>query len=180
MPVSSNVRPHHRGTILLGKWNTRMQISKSYAVLAALFLLSQTAFSQHLPAPSRTVYKCENNGKTFYSDSPCLGAKKIDIEPTRGLNKLTGSERSGKDVSREIQREQIAEAVKPVTGLTAKQFEVAGRRQKLDANAQRRCQSLDAALPSLEQQESNATASERHQLQAQVFNLRAEYRRLGC
>jgi hypothetical protein len=58
------------------------------------------------------VFKCENGGKTFYSDSPCLGAKKIDVEPTRGLNKSTGSERTGKDVSREMQREQFAEAVK--------------------------------------------------------------------
>ena len=180
MPLSSNVRPHSRGAVLLGTGNTRMQTLSSFCVAVFLILASQTALSQHLPAPSRTVFKCENGGKTFYSDSPCLGAKKIDVEPTRGLNKSTGSERTGKDVSREMQREQFAEAVKPVTGLTAKQFETAGKRQKLDANAQRRCQSLDAAIPNQERQESTARSSERQQLQSEVFNLRTEYRRLGC
>jgi hypothetical protein len=50
-------------------------------------------FAQSLPAPSRTVYKCEVGGKVTYSDSPCLGATRIDVEPTRGVSKLSGSQR---------------------------------------------------------------------------------------
>ena len=153
---------------------------KILAVAIAIAFANQTATAQHLPSPSRTVFKCETEGKTFYSDSPCLGAKKIDVEPTRGLNKSSGSERTGKDVSREVQREQFADAVKPVTGMTPKQFETAGKRQKLEPNAQRQCQSLDASIPYQEKQEALAPSSARHQLQTELLNLRSEYRRLGC
>lgn len=149
------------------------------AAVAAAFA-NQTALAQHLPSPSRAVFKCESEGKTFYSDSPCLGAKRIDIEPTRGLNKSSGSERTGKDVSREVQREKFAEAVKPLTGMNSKQFETAGKRQKLEPKAQRRCQSLDASIPYQEKQEAFAPSSARHQLQTELLNLRSEYRRLGC
>jgi len=34
--------------------------------------------------PAKTVFKCEENGKVIYSDSPCLGAKTVDVEPPRG------------------------------------------------------------------------------------------------
>ena len=157
-----------------------MQTFRLSGVAIVLVLASQTVLSQHLPAPSRTVFKCENGGKTFYSDSPCLGAKKIDVEPTRGLNKSTGSERTGRDVSREMQREQFAAAVKPITGLNAKEFEVAGKRQKLDVDTQRRCQSLNVAILNHERQELTLPDSERHQLQSELFKLRTEYRRLDC
>lgn len=151
----------------------------SVILVAAAFGL-QAASAQSLPPPSRTVFKCDSDGKTYYSDSPCLGAKRIDVEPTRGLNKTTGGEKVGRDVSREIQREQIATAVKPIIGLDPKGFEVFGRRQKLNTDSQRRCQSLDMALPNLERQEAQAPSSARHQLQAEFLNMRAEYRRLGC
>ena len=79
------------------------------------------AFAQKLPPPSRTVFKCEVGSKVVYSDSPCLGAQRIEVEPTRGLNKSTGTEEVGKDVRQELQNEQIAEALKPVFGETAQE-----------------------------------------------------------
>lgn len=63
-----------------------------------------------LRQPSRTVYKCEAAGKVTYSDEPCAGAVRVEVEPTRGLNKSSGSERTGADVARERRREGIAEA----------------------------------------------------------------------
>lgn len=42
------------------------------------------ALAQSLPPSSRTVFKCEVAGKVVYSDTPCLGASKVDVEPTRG------------------------------------------------------------------------------------------------
>jgi hypothetical protein len=64
-----------------------------------LVLSSGIAFAEaKLPAPSRTAFKCEVAGKVVYSDSPCLGAQKIDVEPTRGLNKSTGRKLIGYDV----------------------------------------------------------------------------------
>ena len=35
--------------------------------------------------PSRSVYKCNGNGIPIYSDAPCLGAERLEIEPTRGV-----------------------------------------------------------------------------------------------
>jgi len=57
--------------------------------------LAQTCFAQtvKLPEPTRTVFKCEEAGKVTYSDAPCLGAQKVDVQPTRGLNKSSGTER---------------------------------------------------------------------------------------
>ena len=43
-----------------------------------------------LPPTSRTVYKCQEGAKTVYSDEPCLGAQRINVEPTRGLDKSSG------------------------------------------------------------------------------------------
>jgi hypothetical protein len=62
---------------------------------------------------------------------PCLGAaEKLEVEPTRGVSKLSGSERIGSDVSRERWREGLAEAVRPITGMDAKQFATFGRRNQ--------------------------------------------------
>ena len=94
---------------------------------------------------------------------PCLGAEKIDVEPTRGLNAATGKERIGKDVQRELTREGIANAIRPIAGLDAKQFEVSGRRMQLTADAQRECRNLDQALPGAEQNEKQAAAAMRVQ-----------------
>lgn len=67
-------------------------------VLACSIVLAVAAFAQSLPPPSRTVFKCEEAGKVVYSDSPCLGARQIDVEPTRGVNQITGKRLTGPDV----------------------------------------------------------------------------------
>jgi len=56
------------------------------------------AAAQMLPAPSRTMYKCTANNVTSYSDKPCLGAERLVANPARGVSKLSGTERIGKDV----------------------------------------------------------------------------------
>lgn len=57
--------------------------------------------------------------KMVYSDSPCLGAQKIDVEGTRGLSKSSGCEQVGNDVRREQHRETFADAIRPLTGMDA-------------------------------------------------------------
>jgi hypothetical protein len=69
------------------------------ALLAFLMVLSTTvAEAQKLPAPTREVLRCEVNGKVSYSDAPCLGASKVNVEPTIGLDKSSGRVRTGADV----------------------------------------------------------------------------------
>jgi hypothetical protein len=42
-----------------------------------------------------------------FSDEPCVGARRIDVEPTRGFDKITGRERIGRDVEREKRPEAL-------------------------------------------------------------------------
>lgn len=151
-------------------------------LLTFLALLNcSAAVAQTLPPPSRTVYRCEEGGKVHYSDSPCLGAKKVDVEPTRGLNKSSGQELQGPDVRKERFREGMADMIKPVTGMDAKQLDQAGRRQRLSPEAQRQCRLLDQLLPAAESAEKTAKAgSELAVQQKRLFELRATYRKLRC
>lgn len=52
-------------------------------------------------APTQTVYKCTEQGKTVYTDAPCMNGKQIDASPTRGMDKSTGVERKGADAMRD-------------------------------------------------------------------------------
>lgn len=147
----------------------RMAIGLSFAAVSA------ASCAQTLSPPSRSVYKCSANGKTTYSDAPCLGAQRLDIEPTRGVG---GKE--GRDVQRERHREMFAEALRPLTGMNAKQFDLHGRRMKLSPAAQRECGALDAQTPATEREEAQATGQRREILKVNLLNLRQRQRELRC
>ena len=74
-------------------------LSKRFLPYFLITLLSGLATPQlvaqsiKLDKPTRTVYKCNTDGKVVYSDTPCLGAERIDAEPTRGLDKSSGASR---------------------------------------------------------------------------------------
>lgn len=146
---------------------------------ACAFFTTQ-ASTQTLPSTSRTVFKCEVAGKTFYSDSPCLGAKTIHVEPTRGLNKSSGREVIGSDVRHEQHREIVAEAILPLTGMNAKQLAIQARRMKLPAQSQRECQRLDAEIPAMERREKNTPPASLTEIQVQLFRMRHSFREQGC
>lgn len=153
-------------------------------LIAFLFFCSclcTTASAQKLPSPSRTVYKCGEGDKIHYSDSPCLGATKVDVEPTRGLNASSGKTRIGKDVQREQFQEAFADVLRPLTGMDAKQLDTAGQRMKLAPDLQRRCKLLDSEIPKAESAERLATQGEPLKYaQAHLFSLRSIYRQSGC
>ena len=141
-----------------------------------LFTVATTGSSaQTLLAPSRSVYKCSANGVTSYSDAPCLGAERLEIEPTRGVGR-----KEGRDVQQERHREMFAEAVRPLTGLDAKQLDVQGGRMKLPPDIQRECRALDAQIPSAERDEGRATGERRNVIEASLFSLRQRQRDLRC
>lgn len=146
-----------------------------------LIAVAEGASAQSLPPPSRTVFKCEAGGRVIYSDSPCLGASKIDVEPTRGLNKSTGRVREGHDVQRERWNEGLAEALKPLTGgKDAKQLSNMERRMRLPPEAQRECRTLDSRIPEQEALEARASAAELQSVQRELFASRSRWRHLGC
>jgi hypothetical protein len=136
--------------------------------------------AQTLHAPSRTLFKCQDKGKIIYSDSPCLGAEKLEVEPARGVNKLSGKTRIGADVQNEIHREMFAEAIRPLTGLSAKQFEVEVRRYKLPGAAQQECRRLDQDLAATESEEKQTAQNALRDVQARLFLMRQRFRELRC
>lgn len=137
--------------------------------------VSAASFAQTLSPPLRSVYKCSAHGKTSYSDAPCLGAQRLDIEPTRGVGG-----REGRDVQRERHREMVAEAFRPLTGMNAKQLDLHSRRMKLSPAAQRECRALDAQTPEAERHEAEAAGERRETLKVNLFNLRQRQRELRC
>lgn len=143
-------------------------------------MVAMQGYAQKLPPPSRTVFKCQEAGKTVYSDAPCLGAKLIDVEPTRGLNKSSGRFQIGADVQHEQHREMIAEALRPLSGLDAKQLAVQGRRRKLSLEDQMDCRRLDGDMSAAQQDEKNATQSDLKVVQMRLYQQRKQFQKLGC
>lgn len=151
-----------------------------FPALTTLILVTIHANAQSLPPPAKTVFRCEEGGKIVYSDAPCLGATKINVEPTRGVSKLSGKERIGSAVQNERLQEQLAEAVRPLTGMNPKQLDTFGRRQKLSSAAQRECLRLDEQVMATERDERIATGPTQADIQARLFGLRKRFRELGC
>lgn len=148
-------------------------------IVSALF--PNTVFAQSVPAPSRTVYRCEEAGKVRYSDTPCLGARRIDVEPTRGLSRSTGKELVGRDVRAEQQREMFADALRPLTGIDARQLDKAGRRTRLTREARQECRRLDQEIPLAEQSERQASNADVSRTgQEALLTLRTAFRESGC
>jgi hypothetical protein len=152
----------------------------SFALSVLLTIIVGTASAQQLPPTSRTVFKCKVAGKVVYSDSPCLGAERLEVDPTRGMDSASGRKAVGSDVIRERQREQVAESLRPITGMDAKQLDVYGRRTKLSQEAQRECLNLDKALPLAEKDEGETVGATRVTAQERLYGLRKRFRELRC
>jgi hypothetical protein len=145
-----------------------------------LLLLALAAPTAAWAQVSRTVYKCEVAGKTVYTDAPCLGAQRVDVEPTRGMNKGTGKELIGKDVARERSHEMLADAIKPVTGMDDGQLRTYERRAKLSPESRLECRALDGRIRNTEALEQVARADERAGIQQSLLASRQRHKTLGC
>lgn len=151
----------------------------SFLILIVLAICAQ-ASAQKLPPPTRELYRCEESGKVVYSDSPCLGAKRVDVQPTRGVNKTTGTERTGADVRSERHNEAMAQALYPIFGETSGQREKRHRRASLSKADKSACGQLDGDISGAEKRERTATGEQLQTIQIQLFQLRKEYKNLRC
>jgi hypothetical protein len=142
--------------------------------------MSATLFAQTLPPTSRTVFKCEVGGKVTYSDEPCLGAQRLEVKPTRGLDRISGKKQVGADIQREYLNEGIAQAVRPITGMNPQQWETHKHRVMLPPESQRECRSLDVSIPRAERDEQQTTPNAHQQAQQQLYELRIRFRELRC
>lgn len=149
-------------------------------IFVVAVLTTCPAIAQTLPSPSRDVFKCETNGKVVYSDAPCLGAKRLHVEPSRGLNKSSGTERIGADVRREMYNEQMAEALRPLFGETAEQRAKRHRRAALPERSKAQCNQLDKGIPAAEKAEKQTAKEALQPSEEHLLRLRMEYIDLKC
>lgn len=164
--------------IVIGKRFIRVV---AYTALTVMLMPCALVSAQPgLPAPSRIVYKCHVGGTVSYSDEPCIGARRLDATPTRGVDHLSGSRRIGKDVANEMYVEGLADALRPVTGMSASQFSTAARRYRLDPAARHECGGLEPAILRLEEAEKRADAIATKSIQQDLFTLRKRYKVLAC
>ena len=126
------------------------------------------------------MYKCTNNKVVSYSDKPCLGAERLVVVPARGVSKLSGKERIGRDVQEERIREMWAEAIRPITGMSPAQIDIQLRRSRLSSAAKAECRQLDPVLLQTEAVEAAADKSTKPAVQQHLFVLRKRHTELGC
>ena len=103
----------------------------------------------------------------------------MDITPTRGLNQITGKERTGSDVAKEKYREMFSDALKPVTGLNREQYEATHRRFKLSAEDKKACSNLDTLLEKLEKKGGSGVEFKAEQ-DEEKYVARKKFRDLRC
>jgi hypothetical protein len=104
----------------------------------------------------------------------------VDIQPTRGLNKTTGSEKVGADVQRERHNEQMAEIMRPIFGENPEQRATRHRRSSLRPEDRRQCDRLDRDIAAAESEEAKTTNVERSPVQAKLLRLRKMHKGLKC
>lgn len=151
------------------------------ALSVSLFLMLAPWASPQAKEPSRTVYKCMKGKSVTYTDEPCHAAVEVDVTPTRGLDRSSGVERKGPEVRRELQREQLAEAIQPLTGMTTEQFNTAARRQRLPPATRQECNALDRQLSITRSKEQAASQpSDLAEAQSRLLALRKRFRDLAC
>lgn len=145
--------------------------------------LMALALVAHLVSSANAqVYRCEADGKTSYSDAPCLGAKRVDVTPTQGLDKLSGQSRKGKDVRADEFQNSMARAMRPLLGETTEEYKTRHRRHRnaLTPAEISECYAIDPRLRRLEEQERSATGEMLKRARRDLLQERQRYRELKC
>ena len=156
---------------------SRLQQNRRFHWSFALLGLLSFGFHAHAQKP---VYRCETAGKVSYSDAPCVGAKEIDATPTQGMDKMTGTSRKGADVRRDEHNAVMAEALKPLTGMSGDQYRVYKHRLKLSPRDKTECGRLDTNLPELKQRAATAPSSEKTLADVELYKARKQFNDLNC
>jgi len=109
-----------------------------------------------------------------------MGAHVVDTTPTQGLDKSSGKSRKGADVQRSERRKAMADALQPLTGMDAAQFDQFGKRQKLTPEIRRECLALDSQIPDREAAVRSAGKNDLARAEAALFSSRKRFRQIGC
>lgn len=156
----------------------RMRLAR---LIVPLVLCGAASFAQ-----GQAVYKCQSQGKTTYSQEPCLGAQIIETAPAQGLDGSSGKSRNGNDGLRREKRDKkdkdqaLADALKPFDE-TPSQREKRQRRAKLSASELSECSALDAQETEQASVIHNSRNIDAVNAAAGAFIAnRKRYRELGC
>lgn len=76
-------------------------------------------------------------------------------------------------------QEAMAEGIRPLTGMDAKQLAVQGRRNQLNSAAQQECNRLDGEILSAQKDETTAIQSELKDVRLKLFQKRKRSKELG-
>ncbi len=144
------------------------------ATLSVCLLISTSVLAQ------KSVYRCETAGKVAYSHEPCVGAKEIDATPTQGMDKMTGQSRKGRDVQRHEHDGLMADALKPLTGMSPDQYRVYKHRFNLSPQDKNACAKLDYELPGLKQRAANAPTADQAAAEVDLYKARKRFNDLNC
>ena len=109
-----------------------------------------------------------------------VGAKEIDTTPTQGMDKMTGASRKGADVQRAEHNALMADALKPLTGMSPEQYRVYKHRFKLSPRNKAECTRLDTELPELKQRAATATPTEKALADVELHKARKQFNDLNC
>ncbi len=157
--------------------SSRMQPNRRFQWAFAFLGLLCLGFHAHAQKP---IYRCETAGRVSYSDAPCVGAKEIDATPTQGMDAMTGASRKGADVRRDEHNALMANALKPLTGMTVDQYRVHKHRFKLSPSNKAECARLDNSLPRLKQDAATAPASGKAMAEVELYKARKWFNDLNC
>jgi len=104
----------------------------------------------------------------------------MEVSPTRGVGKLAGRERTGRDVFNERQYEAFSEAVRPFTGMDAGQLATASKRSRLAPAIRRECEALDRSMPEAERMDRSAPPAASHEVKERLYLMRQRFGELRC
>ncbi|MET4579443.1 hypothetical protein ABIE13_004571 [Ottowia thiooxydans] len=155
-----------------GGWEVK--VNAFFVSIGWMALFATSAMAQ--------VYRCEVNGKASYSDEPCLGAKRVDVTPTRGLDKLSGKSQKSSEVRREEHNKLLADFERPILRRTPEERATYSRRARnnLTPEEMAECYVRDPRIESLEKEEKTANGAELKQVQQQLLKERKRQRELKC
>ena len=88
----------HLKTDAVGQGRIRMK-PRLARLIVPLVLCGAASFTH-----GQSVYKCQSQGKTTYSQEPCPGAQVVDIIPARGSDQSSVRSSSGNDSLRKEKR----------------------------------------------------------------------------
>ena len=143
----------------------------------ALPLLALTSLCSAAPP---TVYRCETSGRIGYSDTPCVGARVIDVTATQGADKMTGRSIKGKEVQGEEFHRTLDDATRSLHGLSHGEMDVLRRRQKLSSATQMQCALLDRQVPAIAARIKAPSGAFDGRSEVELYKARKRVFDLGC